>query len=343
MANFSNLIINWYKRHKRNLPWRDEKDPYLIWLSEIILQQTQVNQGLSYYLKFKSNFPSVQTLAESDQEKVLKLWQGLGYYSRARNLHHAAKQVVNEHNGVFPESYIEILKLKGVGEYTAAAISSFAFNEKQAVVDGNVFRVLSRVFKIATPINTGKGKKEFFELANRLISAEEPAEHNQAIMEVGALVCKPKTPDCVNCPVQEKCLSFADGTQLNYPVKEKKLKIKDRYLNYAVVTDGSNLLIKKRTGKGIWQGLYDFPLLETEKSLEKLTPFDGIDVSSQQMDMSLKHILTHQRLYVKFWIVNVESVENQQDYLKIPIMDIKNYPCPQLIARYIDQSHFFKR
>ena len=343
MDNFSSLVINWYKKHGRELPWREEKNPYFIWLSEIILQQTQVKQGLSYYLKFKTNFPTVAVLASSDEEEILKLWQGLGYYSRARNLHYAAQQIVNDFGGVFPDTYDDIIKLKGVGEYTAAAISSFVFGEKRAVVDGNVFRVLSRVFRIDTPINTGKGKKEFTQLANQLISIHDPANHNQAMMEVGAMVCKPKNPNCERCPLQSKCLSYSDQTQLNYPVKQKKVKVKERHLNYLVVTDHQRILIRKRSGKGIWQGLYDFPLVESKQPLDRLQPFNGIDVTNQSKDLDIKHILTHQRLFARFWIVVVDHVDNQADYISIPMDDLEKYPCPQLIVRYIDQSPFFKR
>ena len=343
MDNFSGLIQAWYSKHKRDLPWRHEKDPYLIWLSEIILQQTQVVQGLDYYLKFKSNFPDVKTLAESEEERILKLWQGLGYYSRARNLHYAAKQVVMEYNGVFPDNYNEIIKLKGVGEYTAAAISSFAYGEEKAVVDGNVFRVLSRVFKIEVPINTGKGKRVFTELANKLLDMTNPGNHNQAMMELGALVCRPKTPDCLNCPVQTQCLSFADQTIFDYPVKEKKLKVKERFLNYLIINDGNNILINKRMGSGIWQGLYDFPLIETEKRIKSLPSFDNYDVSDQKFDMELKHILTHQRLFASFWIVPVKYIEDHNPYVKIKLTDIESYPLPQLIVRYIQRSAFFKQ
>ena len=343
MEDFSLLLRGWYDKNKRDLPWRNEENPYYIWLSEIILQQTQVVQGMAYYLKFKTEFPNVTTLAESSEEKVLKLWQGLGYYSRARNLHHAAKQIIDDYGGAFPDTYDEIIKLKGVGEYTAAAISSFAFGEVNAVVDGNVFRVLSRIFKIDTATNTGKGKKEFTTLANQLIDSENPADHNQAMMELGALVCKPKNPDCINCPLQSKCLSYADNTKLDFPFKEKKLKVKERHLNYLIITDQYNLLINKREGKGIWQGLYDFPLIESDHKLESLKGFDSYDLSKQYLDVSLKHILTHQRLFVSFWVIPVAQLNNDNQYLKTAAEDLENYPLPQLIVRYINESNFFKR
>jgi len=343
MDEFSGLIRNWYQINKRNLPWRKEKNPYYIWLSEVILQQTQVVQGLNYYLKFKAAFPSIKSLAKSDEETILKLWQGLGYYSRARNLHYAAKQILNDYGGHFPKTFDEIIKLKGVGDYTAAAISSFAFEEPRAVVDGNVFRVLSRVFKISTPINSGQGKKEFTKLANTLLSQKMPGEHNQAIMELGALVCRPKLPDCQNCPLQTKCLSYADQTQLSFPVKNKNITINTRHLNYLIITDGNHLLIKKRSGKGIWQGLYDFPMIETTEPLKVVEHFEHFEIGKQKKDLELKHILTHQRLEAKFWIIFTESKIELLNYITINKSDIEDYPLPQLIVRYINESDFFRR
>ena len=338
------LILSWYADNKRDLPWRREKDPYYIWLSEIILQQTRVEQGLSYYLKFIQCYPNVKTLANSDLEQVLKLWQGLGYYSRARNLHTAAKQVVNEYEGEFPTNYVNLLNLKGVGEYTAAAISSFAFNEARAVVDGNVFRVLSRLYKVSTPINTNKGKKEFTLLANEILDKNDPGTHNQAMMELGALICKPQNPLCDICPVQEICLAFEDKTQLNYPVKEKKLKVKTRHLNYLLFKDDeNNILINKRVDQGIWEGLYDFPCVETESVVDEIRSFEGVNLREVQLDYEKKHILTHQKLMVKFWVVQCTQIDKINGFLKVHMSEITKFPLPQLIARYVNESVFFKR
>ena len=225
MTDFNLLITNWYRQNKRDLPWRLTTDPYKIWLSEIILQQTRVDQGLSYYLKFVKEFPTIQALANASEQQVLALWQGLGYYSRARNLHFTAKTISNELNGKFPNSFTSLKKLKGIGDYTAAAIASFSYNEITPVVDGNVYRVLSRVFNIATPIDSSQGKKLFYELAGELISKENPGEFNQSIMEFGALWCKPQNPKCEDCPLQENCLAFENDTVKLLPVKDKKIKI----------------------------------------------------------------------------------------------------------------------
>ncbi|MFK8045300.1 MAG: A/G-specific adenine glycosylase [Crocinitomicaceae bacterium] len=343
MVSISNTIQNWYKKNKRDLPWRHTSDPYRIWLSEVIMQQTQVVQGTSYYLKFIKAYPNVKSLAESSQEHVLKNWQGLGYYSRARNLHFAAKQITSDNDGVFPSTYSEIIKLKGVGEYTAAAIASFAYSEPYAVVDGNVFRVLSRLFAINTPINSTSGKKEFFKLAQSLLDRKNPGEHNQAMMELGALVCRPKNPDCNNCPVQFHCEAFEKKSVTDFPVKNKILKVKKRYLNYVLISNGEEILVNKRTGSGIWQGLYDFPVVESNKPIFEIAEVDGIGVKGARFDLELKHILTHQHLYAKFWILEQEQMTEFVDYDIISINNLEDLPLPQLIVRYIGESDFFKR
>ncbi|MGZ4118512.1 MAG: A/G-specific adenine glycosylase, partial [Bacteroidia bacterium] len=267
MEQFSGKIISWYNKNKRDLPWRNTKDAYLIWLSEIILQQTRVEQGMAYYLKFASNFPTIKHLAKADNDKVMKLWQGLGYYSRARNLHTTAQIVADKYKGKFPDTYEDILSLKGIGDYTAAAIASFAFNKARAVVDGNVYRVLSRVFGIETPIDSSKGKKEFYALANELIDKKNPALFNQAIMELGAIQCKPVNPDCSVCPLNNMCFAFAKKRIADFPVKEKKTKVRDRYFNYIVLNYKGKTAINKRGAKDIWHNLHDFPLIETAKEL----------------------------------------------------------------------------
>ena len=238
MKHFSEKIIAWYDQNKRDLPWRNTKDAYLIWLSEIILQQTRVDQGMDYYLKFAKEFPTVKHLAKADNEKVMKLWQGLGYYSRARNLHTTAKIISEKYHGKFPDEYSDILSLKGVGNYTAAAIASFAFNKPYAVVDGNVYRVLARVFGIESPIDSTQGKKEFETLATELLDRKKPASHNQAIMELGALQCKPVNPDCSICALNTMCFAYSKKRINELPVKAKKTKVRNRYFNYIVLLDG---------------------------------------------------------------------------------------------------------
>ena len=269
IMNFGSIIIRWYNKNKRDLPWRETRNPYLIWLSEIILQQTRVEQGLSYYLRFAEKYPTVKSLAASKEDDVLKLWQGLGYYSRARNLHQTAKRIVDEFSGKFPTDYSSILSLKGIGDYTAAAIASFAYDQKYPVVDGNVFRLLSRHFEMKTPIDTSAGKKEFTEMADGLMMNYPPAIFNQAIMEFGAKVCRPANPDCLKCPLNATCFSFKNKTVHLFPIKKNKTKTKKRYFNYIVIGDKNKFFIKKRIEKDIWQGLYDFPLIETKKRIDE--------------------------------------------------------------------------
>lgn len=336
MADFSTLIQGWYRLNKRDLPWRGVNSAYNTWISEIILQQTQVVQGLNYYLKFIDKYPTVTDLANANEDDILKLWQGLGYYSRARNMHFAAKQIVTEFNGVFPNLFKEILSLKGVGDYTAAAISSISYNLPHAVVDGNVYRVLSRCFLIATPINSSQGKKEFSELANSLIDINYPGDHNQALMEIGALVCKPKTPNCINCPIKEKCLAYSKNNMLDFPVKTKKIKVKTRFLNYVVLTDKKQIVIKRREESDIWKGLYDFPLTESDNELEKFG-------NNTYLDKRLKHILTHQRIYASFWINEVKKIKAKPNEIVIKLIDLEDYALPQLLVKYLNQSDYFNR
>ena len=259
--NFSKLLIDWYLSNQRELPWRKTKNPYHIWLSEIMLQQTRVAQGLPYYLRFTEEFPTVFDLAEASEEKVLKLWQGLGYYSRARNLHFTAKEIVKNHQGQFPSDYHQLLKLKGIGSYTAAAITSFAFNQPYAVVDGNVIRVLSRVFGIEIPYDSVTGKKRFQQLAQELLIKNKPGMYNQAIMEFGALQCKPKSPNCSICPMQDFCIAYQAMEVHAFPVRSKKIKVKERFLHFLMIQTDNGICIGKRKS-GIWNGLYEFPFFE---------------------------------------------------------------------------------
>ena len=340
---FANQLISWYLKNKRDLPWRKTKNPYLIWLSEIMLQQTRVIQGLPYYITFTNEFKTVFDLAKADESKVLKLWQGLGYYSRARNLHFTAKHISNEFNGVFPDNYKELLKLKGIGDYTASAIASVCFDESVAVVDGNVYRVLARYFGIKTPINSTKGIKEFKELAQTLIDASQPGLYNQAIMDFGALQCKPQNPLCESCPFADSCISLEKKLIKELPVKEKKIKIKKRYFNFLVtITKDEKTIIEQRKGKGIWQGLYQFPLIETLNNVDEETiisseEFTNLFPSETTISLfnskEIVHKLSHQHLYTKFWIVKIAE-SNQENILW---ENIKQFPVPVLIDNFLNK------
>lgn len=340
---FSKRLVTWYLQNKRDLPWRKSQNPYNIWLSEIILQQTRVDQGTAYYLKFVEHFPSVFELANASEEEVLKLWQGLGYYSRARNLHFSAKYIANDLKGVFPSTYNELLQLKGVGDYTASAIASICFNEATAVVDGNVYRVLARYFGIATPINSTAGIKEFKQLAQALLNAQDSGTHNQAIMEFGARMCKPQNPDCAICPLQDSCVALSKNNIKELPVKEKKIKVRNRYFNYLVIeTSDGKTLIEKRT-KGIWINLYQFPLVESKHEIDELqlvksdvfnSLFSEIstEISLFNTNMVL-HKLSHQHIFTKFWIVKMASSEK----MNIDWKGIAQYPVPVLIDNFLNQ------
>jgi len=344
---FSKTLISWYSNNKRELPWRQTINPYCIWLSEIILQQTQVAQGQPYYEAFLREFPTIFHLANAQESQVLKLWQGLGYYSRARNLHATAKYVVSELNGVFPNNYQELLKLKGVGDYTASAIASICFNEPTAVVDGNVYRVLSRYFGIDTPINSSKGSKEFKLLAQQLIDKNHPAEFNQAIMEFGAVQCKPQNPNCNICPFQDSCEALKNNQISELPVKIKAAKAKKKYFNFLVLLSEDNkTILEKRHGKGIWQNLYQFPLIETDKEVNfetfnllikeyHLLKDITFQLSLYNEDVII-HKLSHQHLYTKFWIVAM----NGHLVNGIPTSEVRNYAVPIVLGNFIEVFNF---
>jgi A/G-specific adenine glycosylase len=336
----------WYLNNNRDLPWRKVKDPYAIWLSEIILQQTRVAQGMSYYLKFIDAFPTVSDLANADEEVVLKLWQGLGYYSRARNLHFSAKYIVNELNGVFPKSYKELLVLKGVGDYTASAISSICYNENAAVVDGNVYRVLARYYGISTAINSTKGIKLFKELAQEILDEKNPGQHNQAIMDFGAILCKPNNPDCDTCPLRDSCVALEKKLVSALPVKEKKIKISKKYFNFIVLkTKNGKTKLVRREGKGIWENLYQFPLVETSNSIsvEELIE-DKAFLKIAPSNHSIKlynakdwvHKLSHQHLFVKFWVLSTN--EPEKDFISYD--KIEELPVPRIIHKFIEAYDF---
>lgn len=344
----SHLLSKWYDTHKRDLPWRETKDPYIIWISEIILQQTRVAQGLDYFQRFINRFPTVESLALADEDEVLKYWQGLGYYSRARNLHAAAKMIVDKFNGVFPDSYQDILSLKGVGEYTAAAIASISYNLPYAVVDGNVYRVISRLFAIDTPIDSTQGKKEFAELANYLMNDKQPAIHNQSIMEFGALQCVPKNPDCANCPLNEKCMAYAYGNVHSFPVKSNKTKVRNRYFNYLYIIYNGQTWIHRRNGKDIWTGLYEFPMIETAVptdfvDLRKNETFQTMFRDAGELTISanypvVKHILSHQVIYASFYQIKIEKpAKALESYVMISTDDLDKYAIPRLIDNYLSE------
>ncbi len=347
---FSNILINWYNRHKRPLPWRESHDSYRIWLSEILLQQTRVAQGLPYYYRFLEAFPDIKALANASEKEVLRLWQGLGYYSRARNLHGTAKTVVSYHKAQLPDSYQELLKLKGIGKYTAAAIASFAHNEKVAVVDGNVYRVLSRVFGLKEDISSPNGQKTFQLLADKLLPDKDSSTHNQAIMEFGALQCTPKNPACEECPMAFMCYAYAKNEQTQLPVKLKKTSKTNRYFHYLVLKTGNKYLLKERKGKDIWQGLYEFPmveensLMEIGKLLKKQFLKQAVNAQISTESRTYKHVLSHQNLHVKFWVLEskeiAETLIKNHNFRFFTIKAIHDLPKPVLINKFLEESIF---
>ena len=356
--HFAELLLDWYGRNKRELPWRNTTNPYIIWLSEIILQQTRINQGLPYFNKFLEKYPNVEKLASADEQSVLRLWQGLGYYSRAKNLHACAKVIASDYQGSFPDNYNDLLSLKGVGKYTAAAIASFAFDEKVAVVDGNVFRVLSRVFGMDQDISSPQGQNAFRQLAETLLPEKEVADYNQAIMEFGALHCTPANPDCESCVFNGFCFAYKHQLQNSLPVKIKKVKVKSRYLNYFVIRYDNRLLMKKRNFKDIWNGLYDFYLVESEKAVdieqiedELITSLKLHNAKIENVSRPYKHILTHQKLYSAFYLIDmpessfttglINALINKDDYSFYTIEEVINLPKPILINKYLSENIFF--
>jgi A/G-specific adenine glycosylase len=345
--SLTNTLVAWYYQNKRDLPWRNTRDPYKIWLSEIILQQTRVEQGLPYYHKFIDRYPDVQQLADASEDEVLKLWQGLGYYSRARNMQKAAQMIVEKYNGVFPKTYHEIIQLKGIGEYTAAAISSFAFNEAKAVVDGNVFRFLSRYFGINIPINSTEGKKTFSAIAAEILNTDDPGTHNQAIMEFGARQCKPASPNCNMCPLTTSCYALKNNMIDVLPVKLGKTKIRERFLNYFLIKKEDAIYLNKRTQKDIWQNMYDLPLIETTKELSETELMQMQEwkelFGHQKIEIKniseVKHVLSHQHLYTRFW--KIEFINKKYDisdkYLLVSEESLKHYAFPKLIDSYLEK------
>ena len=335
--NFSLVLIKWYNLNKRNLPWRNTVDPYKIWISEIILQQTRVEQGLPYYNKFILNFPNIIKLSQAKEDKVLKLWQGLGYYSRARNLHFTSKYITEKLNGEFPKNYDGLIKLKGVGKYTASAISSFAYNEKKAVLDGNVFRVLSRYFGVFDPIDSTLGLKLFEEISFKNLPIKNIDTYNQSIMEFGALQCKPSSPNCELCPLNFNCWAFLNNEISSLPVKNKKIIKKERFFNFIVLANEKFVFIEKRIKNDIWKNLYQFPLFE-DSDLNFKPAKDLVKNGVLLKKTKIKHILTHQRLNVVFWHYNVNKLEKNKKYKTIEIKKIDQYPVPKIVENYIAEN-----
>ncbi|MDI9605089.1 MAG: A/G-specific adenine glycosylase [Bacteroidota bacterium] len=345
-------LLNWYDENKRDLPWRGTTDPYMIWVSEIILQQTRVAQGWDYFVRFTRRFPNVETLANASEEEVLRLWQGLGYYSRARNLHAAAKDIMSRFNGQFPTCYPDILSLKGIGEYTAAAISSIAFNEPHAAVDGNVLRVITRLFEIEEPVQSTQGKRIVKELAKSLLPKGRSGAFNQALMDLGSLLCVPRQPKCDDCPLTDICMARASRRTDELPVRLKKRKARKRYFTYLHIRQDGYTYIQQRTGNDIWRNLYEFPLIETNKpiELEALLQNDEYnqllgETASHAIDgpFMYKHLLTHQHIHANFYRVTLEkgavhALQNQ--YVQIAEEEMKRYPISRLMHKYMETNSY---
>ena len=341
----SNLLIDWYKKNKRDLPWRNTTNPYFIWLSEIMLQQTRVKQGLPYYLKFIDKYPTVKDMASADESEILCLWQGLGYYSRARNMHYTAKVISEMYNGDFPSTYKEVLALKGIGEYTAAAILSFSFKQAYPVIDGNVFRVISRLYNISKPIDIPIGKREIEEAVHSIFDVKQPDIWNQAIMEFGALHCTPRNPDCQSCVLSTKCLALANNTTNQLPVKQGKVKVVQVHHTYFNFMWQNKTYIVKRES-GIWKNLYQFPLLEEaietkDIILSALNQLDTPQKLTIISDYNTTHILSHRKIIAKFYTIELEKppIFSKSNIFEIELDQLGNkYPTSVLTLNYWDQK-----
>ena len=340
------ILSDWFSQNKRDLPWRHTKNPYFIWLSEVILQQTQVVQGLPYYLNFCEKYPIIQDLANAPEDEVLKLWQGLGYYSRARNLHKTAKIITEKHNGIFPNNYDEIRALPGVGDYTAAAIASFAFDLCYPVLDGNVSRVISRMFGVTAPIDTSTGKAELMKILNKQIDKKNPGEFNQAIMEFGSICCKPRQPLCLECPFQKNCYAFRHEVVETLPIKKNKTAVKPRRLDYLVCIEDDHIWVKKRTDRDIWQHLYDFPEMDLPRHCEGKSPkqsMSGLLRSARNDDQmqllyTCEHLLSHQKLTISFFKTEKLPQNLKSTAQKIPILQFFELAVPKPIHNFASQN-----
>tara|TARA_B100000925_G_C22005068_1_gene473251 strand:- start:1271 stop:2314 length:1044 start_codon:yes stop_codon:yes gene_type:complete len=341
--SFCKTLLKWYDINKRELPWRQTSDPYVIWISEIILQQTRVSQGIPYFYKFIQSFPSLKDLANAQEEEVLKLWQGLGYYSRARNLHSTAKYINEKYNGIFPSNLEDILSLKGVGNYTAAAISSFAFDISLPVVDGNVVRVLSRIFGVEMPFESSSGKKKFYNLATKLLDSKRHSEYNQAIMDFGALCCTPKLPKCESCPFVSICIAYNTNNINKLPVKLKKIKITKRFLNYLIINHEEQFVLSK-INQGIWKGMYQFPFVEVDNKTNKNKLLESENWKKFFCNYKYKvtgssevylHKLSHQKIYATFWFIDVHNF-NKNNFKCVRKHEFIKLPIPRLIDKFIN-------
>jgi A/G-specific adenine glycosylase len=344
---FSNTLLEWDRRMNfRKMPWKGEKDPYKIWISEIILQQTRVQQGLNYYERFIAAFPDVNSLAIAKDQDVLKLWEGLGYYSRCRNLIASARYIHEKLNNIFPNSFEEIIALKGVGNYTASAIASFAFNQPYAVVDGNVFRVLSRFFGIEIPINTSSGKKFYGELATGLLDKTEPALYNQAIMDFGAVVCKPAIPDCPVCPLRKKCVAYKENRTTELPVNDKIINRKERFFNYFIVEHKGKIYIKERVEKDIWQNLNEFILFESDHlfssgEIKEIIPsLTEEETKPDFVSEIYTQKLTHQTIRGRFVVIRVQKpVQTSGSYQLLSKKELAKLPFPKIITAFLEEKN----
>ena len=326
MVAFADTLISWYEDHKRDLPWRGEPDPYKIWVSEIILQQTRVQQGWDYYLRFIDNFPDVKALAEADEDRVLKVWQGLGYYSRARNMHAAAREIMEKHGGHFPNEYDKILSLKGIGNYTAAAISSIAFGLPYPAVDGNVIRIVSRIFGICDDVTQPVVVKKITAICEMEIDNKRPGVFNQAAMDFGAIQCVPRNPNCDECPFQSSCYAYNNHLVDILPVKKKKAESKHRYFHYTVYLSDNQTIIEKRTGSDIWRNMYQFPLTEADSEEYADKPL-----------FSIREVLSHQIIHAAFYVKNVKKLPKlSQNQLVIPFDDMEKYPMPKIMTEFLN-------
>ncbi|MDP2424500.1 MAG: A/G-specific adenine glycosylase [Bacteroidales bacterium] len=355
-SDFAKILIHWYLENHRDLPWRSTKDPYNIWVSEIILQQTRVNQGLGYYTRFILKFPDLRSLANASADEVMKAWEGLGYYSRARHIHETARFLVNQNHGRFPEEIEELIKLKGIGKYTAAAIAAIAFDVPVAVVDGNVMRFFSRYFGLTEPIETTRAMQNINKLANSLIGKSQPGTFNQALMEFGALQCVPVNPNCANCCFCKTCDAFRTGRVNKLPMRSNKTKTKARFFNYLLIfTPDDSIYIKRRNEKDIWERLYDLPLIENNElfTVDKLKEqnqlaewFGSTKIEAKAIEKDYRHILTHQIIHARFFKIHLKDTEPAPMpvvFLRIPVPEFKNYPFPRLITNFFTDQELLIR
>lgn len=341
--DFASVLLNWYRENGRVLPWRGSHDPYLIWVSEVIFQQTRIEQGTGYFLRFTARFSTIVDLAEAEEDEVLKLWQGLGYYSRARNMHYTARHICENYEGKFPRDFGTILKLKGIGDYTASCISSICFGEPHAAVDGNVYRVLSRFYADNTSIDGPSGKSHFKRIAQELISRERPGDFNEALMDLGATVCKPRSPLCKICPLNLLCKAYPRNLQAEFPVKALALKRTAMVINYLLVNSNDQILIQKRTGKGIWKGLYELPMISGDLGkLDLVAEYEekyGLKMDNLKEVSRVKQNLTHAELDIRFYSAPNAEVKPDRisSLLTIPVGKIENYPFPKPLVDFLNK------